>query len=136
MEKLTETNEIMRLQMKHQEDALAKRRTEVATLHQTCTKYIQTCQDGVCSAAGSSAHTRTINSPSSSTQAENIDVSMVASYEIPKHKKPRASVEAKSFDMSVVPLLREQQEASETPPSDNSQQVEITCLSVYRFNRS
>ena len=36
--KLAETNEIISLKMKQQEDALAKRRSEVATLHQACAK--------------------------------------------------------------------------------------------------
>ena len=37
--KLTATNEALSLQLKQKEDALTKRRIEVATLHQACAKY-------------------------------------------------------------------------------------------------
>ena len=37
--KLTGNNEVISLQLKQKEDALAKRRIEVATLHQACAKY-------------------------------------------------------------------------------------------------
>ena len=37
--KLTGTNEVISLQLKQKEDTLAKRRIEVATLHDTCAKY-------------------------------------------------------------------------------------------------
>ena len=37
--KLTGNNEVISLQLKQKEDALAKRRIEVATLHQACVKY-------------------------------------------------------------------------------------------------
>ena len=37
--KLTGTNEVISLQLKQKEDTLAKRRIEVATLHEACAKY-------------------------------------------------------------------------------------------------
>ena len=129
--KLAETNEIITLKMKRQEDALAKRRTEVATLHQACAKYKRAkvvSAQRLCHLSK-----RTVNLPTS-IQAESNDVTMVASQEITTERqrtsidltskgKPLV-VDSNSSELSAVAPLREQE--AESTPGD-SEPEEITC---------
>ena len=74
--RLTETNEIMSLKMKQQEDALTTRRIEVATLHQACAKHKRTIRIVSAQQLGHLS-TKTVNSQSS-TQAVIDDVCMTS----------------------------------------------------------
>ena len=129
---LAETNEIITLKMKQQEGVLAKRRTEVATLHQACAKYKR---DKMVSAHRSHhLATRTVNSPTS-IQAVFNDVTMEASQEITTERQLTSIdltsngtphiVDSKSSELhnAMAPLRK--QEAGPTP--SDSEPEEITC---------